>query len=162
MKGVKVTCLGAILLLIGCGDDSPSIHKWNGVLKETETYSYIISNPPLTQSELVSFIIDYIKRDPNTPLDFLNGERGISFYKESNATPLDGNRPEASWWEQPFTDPAIKYKEIDVYEIAVVNFFKKNNSFRVYLQWEYRKTCQARKSGIVEIRANGIVDTLCD
>lgn len=162
MRLAKAVLICSFLFLFGCGDDTPSIHKWQGVLKDTGTYSYVIRNPPTTQSGLVSLVIDYIKKDPATPEGFLNGEHGISFYKESDATPIDGVRPEASWWEQPLTDPAIRYKEIDESEIAVVNFLKGSDSFRVYLQWEYRKTCQARNSGIVEVQADGVTVPLCD
>ncbi|PJG59370.1 hypothetical protein [Aeromonas cavernicola] len=162
MKGIKVTCLGALLLLIGCGDDSPSIHKWQGVAEDTGNYVYVIRNPPKTQSGLVSLIVSYIKNDPDTPSDFLEDEHSIFFYKESSVTPINGERPKASWWEQPFTDPAIKYKEIDAQEIATIRYFKDKKRLTVFLQGEYRRHCSMRTDSIVDVYDNGKIDPLCD
>lgn len=162
MTAFKAMLLGFSVFLMGCDDGPPSIHKWQGVVEDTGTYIYIVRNPPKTQSGLVSLITDYIKHDPNTPANFWDDSHSISFYKESDATPIDGNRPEASWWEQPMTDPAIKYKEIDDKEIAGVRYLKDKDALRIYLYLEYRKTCKDRQSGIVEVQADGTTEPLCD
>ncbi|PJG59369.1 hypothetical protein [Aeromonas cavernicola] len=162
MKRVKITYLGAILLIIGCGDNSPSIHKWKGIVEDTGNYAYVIRNPPKTQSGLVSLIISYIKNDKDTPLDFLEGEHSIYFYQESNVTPIDGDRPKASWWEQPMTDPAITYSEIDEYKIASARYLKNKQMFRVFLRGEYWRFCAVRDNSIVDIHDDGRIDPLCD
>lgn len=148
--------------LFGCGDDAPSIHKWNGVLRETNTYVYVIRNPPKTQSGLVSLINTYIKNDPSTPAKFINDEHSIFFYRESSVTPIDGNRPKASWWEQPLTDPAIQYREIDEELIAAARYFKGKKVLRIFLRGEYWRFCAARDNSIVDIKEDGAIDPLCD
>ncbi|MCS3768348.1 hypothetical protein HNP12_002422 [Aeromonas hydrophila] len=154
--------LGLCGLMVGCGDDTPSIHKWQGVLKETGTYIYIVRNPPKTQSGLVALIADYIKQDPDTPAGFLNDEHSIFFYKESSVTPIDGDRPKASWWEQPMTDPAITYKEIDEQRIAAARYYKDKELMTIFLRGEYQRYCPAREDSIVDIKADGTIDPLCD
>lgn len=163
MRCLKVVCTGFFFLLIGCNEDKlPSIHKWKGVAKDTGAYVYVIRNPPKTQSGLVSLIVTYIKNDPNTPADFISDEHSIFFYKESSVTPIDGNRPHAGWWEQPLTDPAMEFKEMDESEIASIRYLKDENILRLFFYGEYNRVCEVQKFGIIDVQADGTIAPLCD
>lgn len=159
---IKAMAILLGLLLSGCGDDIPSIHKWEGLLTDEGPYVYVIRNPPKTQSGLVNLITDFLKTDPNPPVGFIEDQYGISFYEESSVTPIDGDRPEASWWEQPMTGPAIQYKGIDDQEIAAARYFKDKNLIRIFLQREYQRYCPGRDDSIVDVHADGTTDPLCD
>ena len=150
---IMTVCL--TLFLISCDRDSTSIHKWDGLLGAEGPYVYIIRNPPKTQSGMVDLISNYLRDDSNTPDKFLDGTYGISFYEESSDTPIDGDRPKASWWEQPMTGPAILYREIDDHEVAAARYFKDKGILRIFLQREYRQICPTRDTGIVDILPDG-------
>lgn len=140
------------------------IYSWSSYSAEDESYLYVISNPPMDELELAKMIFVYLKE--YAPAKFANGEARALFYKESSVTPIDGNRPEASWWEQPLTDPAIKYKEIDNdKEIATSRISAKNGDLEITYLGEYgAKGCNGEKQAYrtISFRDDGSISSRCD
>lgn len=139
------------------------IYSWSSYSEAAESYLYVISNPPRDELELAKMIFIYLKE--YAPVKFANGEARALFYKESSVTPIDGNRPEASWWEQPLTDPAIKYKEIDDdKKIATARYLIKGGDLRIAFLGEYDKKCNGGNLAYrsISFRDDGSISSRCD
>lgn len=139
------------------------IYSWSSYSEADESYLYVISNPPKDELELAKMIFSYLKE--YAPPKFVNGEARALFYKESSVTPIDGNRPEASWWEQPLTDPAIKYKEIDdELEIAISRVSANTGDLEITYLGEYAKGCNGEQQAYrsISFRDDGSISSRCD
>lgn len=153
------------LALTGCSDEPPAIHKWDSMLtsewSDDKAYQFVISNPPNGQQALVELVSGYLKNSP--PPGFWNDEYGATFYRESRVTPAnEKERPESNWWDQSWDVPYIKFKPIDNQEIAAARYMKDTKTLRIFLEGEYRHTCENRTDGIVDVQLDGSHEPTCD
>lgn len=138
------------------------IYSWSSYSVEDGSYLYVISNPPKDEVALAKMIFSYLQ--DYAPLKFTNGEARALFYKESSVTPIDGNRPKASWWEQSFRGEYIVYKEIDDQEIATARFPPNSIDLKVTFLGEYDKDCNGEEytSRSISFRKDGSISSQCD
>lgn len=148
------------LILAGCGNGPTAIHKWEAMSSTGESYQFVISNPPEGQKALIELVSHYLKENP--PPGFWEGKYAATFYRESSVTPIDGNRPKASWLDQSWDVPYIEYKPIDDEEIIGARYFEQWKTLRIFLAGAYRYTCSARPDGIIDVQLDGSHEPTCD
>ncbi len=149
------------LVLVGSREEPTAIHKWDAMSSTGESYQFVISNPPDDQKALIALVRHYLKETP--PPGFWEGKYAATFYRESRVTPIDGNRPEASWWDQSWDVPYIEYKPIDEEEIVAARYLEKSKKLRIFFPRAYWCENDAANDGVfIDVKPDGSHGPICD
>ncbi|MCS3456263.1 hypothetical protein M2366_002349 [Aeromonas sp. BIGb0405] len=152
MKALWLVAI-SILLLSGCDEQPPQLHKWaadyHNEFTGGDNYQFVMTNPPEGQRALVTFLADYFQQHPLEPIEY-----GAIIYRESSDTPINGDVPKAGMFDQTMRGKAKVTVDINEYVIASVSRLDdigKKGGVRIFFSSDYRETCQELKYNAVDI-----------